>query len=301
MSQNKLLKNITSQSWQLNNILISHNIVEYNDLGKTVTENDSEFVRLHFGLKGAYEFKFEQLNASFSLQGQHNNMMYSKGLNIEVFNKTKIIETFGVNFTTSYFIEIAQNGNDLLKRFAEKVMKKQQAILSETWKTNNFKIQQTISEILNCPFAEELRNIFLLSKSIELLVLQAELYETDSRTQFIKSDTDKSKLIEARALLSDLNNTLTIIKLSELVGMNEYKLKRGFKELFGTTIFGFIHKRRMHIAKRLLSDSSKSVKEIAYETGYGSPQHFSKAFKKEFGIAPNSIRKTPDTTTEDEL
>jgi len=80
--------------------------------------------------------------------------------------------------------------------------------------------------------------------------------------------------------------------------LNEYKLKKGFKELFGTTVFGYIHQIRMDLAKRLLLGTSKTAKEIAYETGYGSPQHFSKAFKEQFGIPPNSIRNVPNSTIE---
>jgi len=51
----------------------------------------------------------------------------------------------------------------------------------------------------------------------------------------------------------------------------------------------------MTLAKSLLLDTTKSVKEVAYQIGYSSPQHFSNAFKKEFGVTPNSIRKNPDS------
>ena len=73
-----------------------------------------------------------------------------------------------------------------------------------------------------------------------------------------------------------------------------FKLKKGFKELFGTTVFGFVHLKRMNFAKDLLLNSDKSSKEIAFEAGYSSPQHFNKAFKKEFKITPDRIRNTPD-------
>lgn len=64
---------------------------------------------------GSYDFSFAQLNASFSLSGHHNNTMYSDGIEIEVLNKSKKIETLGINFNTDTFIEIDQNGNELLK------------------------------------------------------------------------------------------------------------------------------------------------------------------------------------------
>nr|WP_231389097.1 MULTISPECIES: AraC family transcriptional regulator [unclassified Aquimarina] len=223
--------------------------------------------------------------------------MYSKGIEIEVSNKSKRIETFGVNFNTDFFIHIAQNGNESLKKLADKVILNENAILSNEWRPNNFKIQQVINEILYAQYTNELKDLFLLSKSIELLVLQAELYELNTTNKFIKSNSDKQKLFEAKEILTlQIDNPPTISQLSKLIGLNEYKLKKGFKELFGTTVFGYIHNNRMNLAKRLLLGTDLSAKEIAYKTGYSSPQHFSKAFKKEFGTTPDSIRNYPDRT-----
>jgi AraC-like DNA-binding protein len=287
----------TSNLWKLNKLQISHNIIDYNSLGLNTSKNETEFVRLHFGLQGAYDFKFTQLNASYQLSGHHNNILYSDGLEIAVGNKSKRIETFGINFNTDFFIEIAQNGNESLKRLAEKVINKENAILSPEWKTNNFKIQSVINEIIHCPYSEGLKDLFLLSKSIELLVLQAELYEHQGNKAYIKDDNDRKKLLEAKELLTArIDNPPTLSELSKLVSLNEYKLKKGFKELNGTTVFGYIKHIRMNLAKTLLLETTKTAKEIAYETGYGSPQHFSKAFKEQFGIAPKSIRNFPDST-----
>ncbi len=296
MNSNSNIKNRTSKNWELDNILISHNVIDYNSEGKQLFKDDTEFVRLHFGLQGSYDFSFTQLKSSFELSGHHNNIMYSDGLELEVQNKSDRIETFGINFTTASFIEIGQNGNEILKRFTDDVINKKDCILSPNWKTSNFKIQQVINEIINCSYKDELKDLFLLSKSIELLVLQAELYGNQASALFIKSEKDKRKLIEAKELLElRIDNPPTIVELSKLIGMNEYKLKKGFKELFGTTVFGFIHKCRMSLAKKLLLGTDKSAKEIAYCTGYSSPQHFSNAFKKQFGVSPSSVRNAPDS------
>ena len=129
------------------------------------------------------------------------------------------------------------------------------------------------------------------------MVLQAELYEHQGNKAYIKDDNDRKKLLEAKELLTArIDNPPTLSELSKLVSLNEYKLKKGFKELNGTTVFGYIKHIRMNLAKTLLLETTKTAKEIAYETGYGSPQHFSKAFKEQFGIAPNSIRNFPDST-----
>ncbi len=292
------IKSRTSKSWESDKIKISHSVIDYNTLGEYKATDDTEYVRLHFGLQGSYDFSFSQLDGSFSLSGHHNNIMYSDGLEIEVANKSHRIETFGVNFDTDLFIELGQNGNEPLKRFTDKVVGRQNAILSNEWRTNSFKIQQVIQEIIHSAFQDTLQDLFLLSKSIELLVLQAEMYEKRSSNQFIKSERDKRKLIEAKELISArIDDPPTIVELSRLIGINEYKLKKGFRELFGTTIFGYIHNKRMSLAKRLLLGTDMSAKEIAYETGYSSPQHFSNAFKKKFGITPNRIRIDPDSAT----
>ena len=297
MKENPNISNRLSKSWHLDKINISHNIIDYKSYGKQVAIDDGEFVRMHFGLQGSYDFIYAQLNSSFSLSGHHNNIMYSDGLEIEVENKSKRIETFGINFNIDSFISIGQNGNDILKRFTGKVIDKKHAILSPDWRTNNFKIQQVIQEIVQCNYENELRDLFLLSKSIELLVLQAEVYEKQVSAKFIKSDLDKRKLKDTKDLLSSrLEDPPTIVELAKLIGLNEYKLKKGFKELFGTTIFGYIHNMRMTQAKRLLLGTSKSAKEIAFDIGYSSPQHFSNAFKKKFGMTPNSVRKNPYST-----
>ena len=130
---------IASKKWELDKISISHNIIDYNTFGSHTSKNDSDTVKLHFGLSGNYNFNYKELKSSFELTGHHNNIMYSDGLEIEVANKSKRIETFGVNFTTESFIKIAQNGNDILKRFAEKVVNKEYSILSKKWKLSKKK------------------------------------------------------------------------------------------------------------------------------------------------------------------
>ncbi|WP_025742012.1 helix-turn-helix domain-containing protein [Aquimarina pacifica] len=286
---------IASKKWELENIILSHNIIDYTSFDSQSSNNDTEYVRLHFGLSGEYDFDYKELNSSFSFTGHHNNIMYSKGLTIDIHNKSKRIETFGINFTPETFANIAQNGPDTLKRFTEKVLAKENTILSKEWRPNTFRMQSVINEILHCHYTDELKSLFLLSKSIELLVLQAELHNQSYQNRYIKHNSDKQKLFEAKELLTlRIENPPTILELSKLISINEYKLKKGFKELFGTTIFGFIHQTRMTLAKKLLLGTTDSAKEIAYKIGYSSPQHFSKAFKKEFGVTPDSIRKYPD-------
>ncbi len=281
--------------WEVEGIRLGHALVSFKGEDVFLGGNDRDTVRLHFGLKGDYDFYARELRASYALRGDHNNIMYAEGLQLEIHNKSPQIETFGVEFTKDRFFQIAEKGNEPLKRLAEQIASGEPAILSAHWRPNTLRIKQLIREIIHCDFTGPLRALFLQAKSIELLVLQADLYAKKLDRAYIRTDQDKRKLFDARDLLSQsLDGPPTISSLSKIVGLNEYKLKKGFKELFDTTIFGFIHQHRMQKAKRLLLDTTKSAKEIAYETGYSSPQHFSRAFKKEFNTTPNRMRNTPD-------
>ena len=291
-------KTITTQSWQTEGIEINHRVTAYEGTNTTQASNHNERIRMHFGLQGGYTFRCPQLASSYDLLGHHNNLMYTKGLDLEVTNHSACLETFGINFTPEAFIKIGQNGNEVLKRFTEQVINQQNVILSPHWQTNHVGIQEIIQAIIHCTYADGLKELFLLSKSIELLVLQAELYQTAPVRTYIQSTTDRKKLLEARAVLQqNMEHPPTIIELARLVGLNEFKLKKGFKELFHTTVFGYVFHQRMSRAKQLLLDTTSPIKDIAYEVGYSSPQHFSNAFRRRYGVAPNRVRKNPDVVS----
>jgi AraC family transcriptional activator of pyochelin receptor len=82
-----------------------------------------------------------------------------------------------------------------------------------------------------------------------------------------------------------------IREISQKVGMNEFKLKNGFRELFGNGVYEYLRTERMLEARHLLSNGGKNVKEVAALTGYKSVNSFIKAFKKKYGQTPGDYRK----------
>lgn len=105
--------------------------------------------------------------------------------------------------------------------------------------------------------------------------------------KFLSNSDDREKISKAREiLLQHIGEPLTIKALSRKVAINECYLKKGFKELFGTTIFDFYQTQRMEHAKYLLYDKGLSVTEVSSLLGYSSISHFSTAFKKHTGIKP---------------
>ena len=285
----------TSVVWQCDDIKIGHAVSVCNSYGSFAGSSNNDVVRLHFGLKGDYRFFYKQLNTSYNLAGGHHNIMYSKGFDIVVENKTLELETFGIQFPTALFIQFTQNAGEPLQQFAENIIEGKSAMLSSNWGAISPAIQQAIQQIIHCKYAGELKKLFLLSKSIELLVLCAESYKLAAQKEtFIKSNTDREKIIAVRDLVNQrLHCPPNLSEIARAVGLNEYKLKRGFKETFNTTVFGYLTEQRLHLAQQYLRDSSKTAAEIAAELGYATPQHFNNAFKKRFGITPYLVRNNP--------
>ncbi|SDQ62300.1 MULTISPECIES: helix-turn-helix domain-containing protein [Flagellimonas] len=78
--------------------------------------------------------------------------------------------------------------------------------------------------------------------------------------------------------------------LARQMGTNEYKLKYGFKQIYGTTIFRFLTRERLRMAKTLIKHSTLTIKQIIQMTGFKSKTHFSRAFKDKYGMSPTDLR-----------
>lgn len=92
-------------------------------------------------------------------------------------------------------------------------------------------------------------------------------------------------------IINNLEKDLPTLKdLARQKGTNEYKLKYGFKQIYGTTIFRFLIQERLRMARTLIQHSTHTIKQIVQMTGFKSKTHFSRAFKDKYGRSPSEIR-----------
>ena len=154
------------------------------------------------------------------------------------------------------------------------------------------KTRMAIEALLNHAYTDTLENIFINAQTQILLLYSTDCMlgdkeETSFTCKFLSNEADREKIIRAREiLLQHIGEPITIKALSRKVAINECYLKKGFKEIFGTTIFDFYQSQRMEHAKYLLYDKGLSVTEVSLILGYSSISHFSTAFKKHTGIKP---------------
>jgi AraC family transcriptional regulator, transcriptional activator of the genes for pyochelin and ferripyochelin receptors len=103
---------------------------------------------------------------------------------------------------------------------------------------------------------------------------------------------DVKRICEARDFLAQhYASPPTIPQLARRVGMNQTKLKAGFKQIFHLTIYAYILQRRMEATAQMLVEREFSVAEIAYRVGYEYPANFSCAFKRYYGCSPRQWKR----------
>ncbi len=149
-----------------------------------------------------------------------------------------------------------------------------------------------LETLLNHSFTDTHENIFINAQSQMLLLYSLECMVGEKEVEgfqckFLANEADRGKIVQAREiLLQHIGEPLTIKELSRKVAINECYLKKGFKEMFGTTIFDFYQGQRMEHARYLLYEKGLSVTEVSLLLGYSSISHFSTAFKKHTGLKP---------------
>src|SRR5579863_3816730 len=149
-----------------------------------------------------------------------------------------------------------------------------------------------LEALLNHSYTDSIENIFINAQSQMLLLYSLECMVGEKEVEgfqckFLANEADREKIIRAREiLLNQIGEPLTIKALSRKVAINECYLKKGFKEIFGTTIFDFYQGQRMEHARYLLYEKGLSVTEVSVLLGYSSISHFSTAFKKHTGLKP---------------
>ena len=149
-----------------------------------------------------------------------------------------------------------------------------------------------LEQILHCPFQGKPKQIYLEGKCLELIALklaQLQAPQPGSNALGTLNGDDIDRIHAAqRILVENPDNPPSLMELARQVSLNDYKLKVGFKTVFGTTVFGYLHHHRMELARQMLSDRRLNVGEVAQAVGYANQSRFAAAFRKQFGVNPKA-------------
>ncbi|AFZ60762.1 helix-turn-helix transcriptional regulator [Anabaena cylindrica FACHB-243] len=158
---------------------------------------------------------------------------------------------------------------------------------------NTMAMEQVLQQILHCPYQGIIRQMYLEAKALELLILQFTNWtETPHQSAAAKLRKDDIERLDAAKdiLMRTMNNPPTLLELARQVGLNERKLKQGFRQVFGTTVFGYLQDYRLQQAQQLLKKRDMSIARVATTIGYTNPEAFSVAFRRKFAVGPKAYQ-----------
>lgn len=147
-------------------------------------------------------------------------------------------------------------------------------------------------EVIGCAMSGQARRVFVYAKALEALAHIVALADGDQPAAAEPfGPRDRERIFAARDLLHDrFDEPWTIARLARAVGINERKLKSGFRRLVGSTVHAYLEATRLDSAARLLR-AGHSVTEAGLAAGYANPSHFAKQFRQRHGLPPRAWLK----------
>ncbi len=262
-------------------------------------EQEAHFIRCSFGLSGNekknIDFKPNPVTVPLSA-GQHyirSNGLLPHDIDdhsdkprslLAIVVSPQILRSFA-----------ASSDEELPKNLQHLVRPKSQEIYMRPGNTTPM-MATVLQQMWNCPYQGLVKRAYLEGKAIELMALvldqEITIQQGDVEKGSLKPDQMERIYYAREILLRDLSNPPSLAELAQEVGLNDFMLRQGFRQAFGTTVFAQLQMHRLEIAKQLLAEQGISVTKVAHLVGYLSPSYFSRAFKRKFGIGPKAYQKS---------
>lgn len=255
---------------------------------------DAPMLVLHMVLRGHIRYQLEEIGPVKWSEGQVN-LVCGPRLDCKVsLDDVKEYLTLTIGFSRTY-LDVYAPYFTALEQFLEKYDNGGTAMLSAAHTSLTPEMITIIRDILYNHYTGEVRELYLRNKVSELLLFSFSRISPGAAnaTEIRLHQYDIDKIREAREyLLVNMEHPLTVIELSHKVGINDFKLKKGFKQLYGVTIFDFLLEARMEKARSLLTETDTPIHEIAFATGYKNVSSFTAAFKKRMGFPPSAMKRS---------
>jgi AraC-like DNA-binding protein len=282
----------TIREERVHGVRLTHAVASYEKRGRRRATSTEDVVRVHFSLRGRYAVRYAALGRSYDGLGPHYSVFYAHPFELDFVNETRAIETFGMAIPVADFAGYVDGASAGVRRFCDGILAGRPGFLYEPSAALPASMEHAVRLLLQCRYDGALASLYRFSQSLELLVRV--LDAASPARSFPMSRSERDRVFAAREFVeARLTDPPSLRDVAAHAGLNEYKLKRGFRELFGTSVFVYLTEQRLELARKMLLDTEQTAAEIAYALGYRTPQHFSAAFKKRFGVSPKSMRKNP--------
>ena len=288
MSQ--FLKNIEKGSTQENEIEDGFKVL----INTNRTEDEycythqvySDVVQFHFCLKGDAIFYFNQGNYSFPVEEEKSLLLYNPNQHLPINLSLKPHSTcISILVSLKKLHQLFSQNTNYIDFLSDEKQEKKYYKKGE----NSTAITIVLNQMLNVKIHPTVKPIYMKSKAYELFSLYFDRPEEANTEQcpFLDDEDNVRKIKKAKEILLErMNHAPTLNELADEVGLSLKKLKEGFKEIYGQTVYAFLLDHKLSYARKLLEKGDQNVNEIGLSIGYSTSSHFIAAFKRKFGITP---------------
>ena len=252
-------------------------------------------IQFHFGIKGKAKFIFNQGNYTLDLKEEKSLLLYNPQkelpLNLILEPQTWVISViisikkFHALFSTeASYIPFLSGENQDKKYYNESDISPSMAIV--------------LSQLFHYNLHPNIKNLYYKGKGYELLSLYFNRSEDPDAEQcpFLIDEENVMKIKKAKEIvIANMAEPPGLLELADQVGLNLKKLKMGFKQIYGDTVYGFLFDYKMDCARKLLDSGSYNVNEVGLKIGYSTGSHFIAAFKKKFATTPKKYLMSINT------
>ncbi|GAB2792549.1 AraC family transcriptional regulator [Rhabdobacter roseus] len=251
-------------------------------------------VNINFFMAGHLDTHFSGLGHDLNMRPGYHNLVYSpSGQSINWIGRKQTMEMLHISLDKDFYLSCLSIQDAWSERIANDLSRSRPCSGRRETLPSTPHMLRLIDSIRHDQTARPIQNLLVQSRVLELVALQMEQFGTPTPTHEEMRPDEAEKLHELRKYLdANFLSELSLTQLSRICLLNEFKVKRGFKLLFGTTVFNYLRKLRMEYAGNLLRHGGYSVDEVAAVLGYEHAQHFSVAFKKYTGVSPSQYQRS---------
>lgn len=255
-------------------------------------ETSEPIFEMHFSLNGYVEINNHKQKEKVGINSmQHNIVGIPPLIGDHSFPQITNRNCIEIILTRSFFERLINENCRLQCKLLENLDKGIMSLAGKQHLNITPQMQLLLHDIVQSKRKGYLKKMYIEAKVLELLMLQIEAFETSSDSYNTITQKDRDTIWQVKELIDkNPDDDHTLNNLAKTAGVNTFKLKKGFKQIFGQTVFEYIHNLKMEKARQLLLDNKLNVSEVAYTLGYNSPNNFSTAFKKKYGMNPNRTK-----------
>lgn len=247
---------------------------------------DSSYIQFHFCIKGSSTFIFNNGNYRLPVADENSLLLYNPQRNLPIHLEIQpntwllsviiSIKKFHSLFSQeSDYISFLSQDNKDKKYYKDGKITPSMAIV--------------LNQLINYNLNQSIKNLYFKAKAYELLSLYFNRSEDANIEQcpFLVNETNVVKIRKAKdIIISRMAEPPTLQELADEIGLNLKKLKEGFKQIYGDSVFSFLFDYKMEFARKLLETGDHNVNEVGLKIGYSTSSHFIAAFKKKYGTTP---------------